>query len=311
MFDYTKAFPEYNNLITYRFMIIVLGTFVFISGYFVGLKNISLNKHSIMQFYGSRLLRIYPLYLIAIVLFTFLNLSNLPTSIKAGFGISMLVKPAPLTLWFITMLLLFYAISPFLIHASRTIKMGKLVLYYIFLLLLLLALSILTNTIDDRVILYFPSFALGILVARKNIEFLKNNYFVWALILISFSILVSFINTPYGKINLLMKTPMVLSCSYFLFRVAKENIVFSKEISKKIAILSYSSYCMYLFHRPVIYVIKKIYFPETHFYQVVYLIGFCLPFILLSSFTIQRTYDIAMNMLINKYSERKKSELLS
>ena len=174
MFSYTKAIPEYNNFITYRLTLIILGTFVLISGYFIGLKDIKINKHSIMHFYKKRLLRIYPLYLIAIGLFTFFNLSNLITSIKAGFLISMLIKPAPRTLWFITMLMSFYAISPLLIHASKTIKPSNLITYYLIFIIFLLTYLYLTQMLDIRIVIYFPSFALGVFVARKNIEISKN-----------------------------------------------------------------------------------------------------------------------------------------
>jgi len=168
MFNYTKAFPEYNNFLTRRFTLIILGTFVFISGYFIGIKDITINKHNIVQFYKKRLLRIYPLYLIAIGLFTVFDLSDLITSIKAGLLISMLIKPSPLTLWFITMLMLFYVISPLLIHASKTIKPGSLMIYYLIFLMLLMSYSYFTKMLDLRLVVYFPSFALGVFVASKN-----------------------------------------------------------------------------------------------------------------------------------------------
>lgn len=310
MFNYTDAFPEYYNSITQRAALIVLGTFVFLSGYFIGLKNIAINKHGMMQFYKNRLLRIYPLYLIAIGLFMFFGLSDMATSIKAGLIISMLMKPAPLTLWFITMLMIFYIISPLLIHATRTIKISKLTIYYLIFISFLLMYSYFTKMLDNRIILYFPAFALGVFVANKDIKILNKNYVIYALIFMGFSIFISFLKTPYGLLNLLMNTPMVVSCSYFLFRAAKVIVVTSDQASKMIVLLSYSGYCMYLFHRPIYTTLTRMYFPETYLYQIIYLVVFCVPCIILSSFIIQKTYDITVDTLTNKFNGREKATSL-
>ena len=56
MLGYTYAIPNHDNFITSRFTSIVLGAYVFISGYFMGSKNINLNKHSLIPFYKKRLL---------------------------------------------------------------------------------------------------------------------------------------------------------------------------------------------------------------------------------------------------------------
>jgi peptidoglycan/LPS O-acetylase OafA/YrhL len=304
MFNYTTAFPEYNNILTYRFTLVILGTFVFISGYFVGMKDITINKHSIIEFYKQRLLRIYPLYLIAIILFTLLNLSNLKTSIKAGLLISMIIEPAPPTLWFIAMLMLFYVTSPLLIYASKTIQAKRLMSYYLITIIALIAYSYFTKKLDIRLVMYFPSFALGVFIANNNIELVEKKYNASALIVTTFCILLSFVTTPNSQLNEMLNAPMILLCSYFLFRVAKKIVFSSNQTCRVIAILSYSSYCMYLFHRPIYIILNKFYFPEEYLYQVVYLVVFCMPCILLFSFIFQKAFDITINALTTRSSGR-------
>lgn len=304
MFNYTKAFPEYYNSISYRFTLIILATFVFISGYFIGKKNIAFKKQDIIAFYKKRLIRIYPLYLLAICMFTFFNLSDVVTSLKAGLIVSMLIKPAPFTLWFITMILIFYFLSPFLIHFSKIFNPIQLLGCYLVFFVVLLGYTYVTKKLDMRILMYFPSFALGIFVANKNKDFGGRpfNYFV---IIVSFlGFLFSYSKTPYDQLNSLFMIPMTLSCSYLIVRVSKNLVFHSNKIHKIILILSYSSYCMYLFHRPIYISLKKLYFPESYFFQVVYLFFFCLPCIFCFSFIIQKIFDYIVYTVTNKSSER-------
>ncbi|WP_155314002.1 acyltransferase family protein [Desulfosarcina ovata] len=303
MFNYTKAFPEYYNPFTRRLTLIILGTFVFISGYFIGGEDLIINKHNIIAFYKKRLLRIYPLYIIAIYLFTLFNLSNVITSVKAGVMISMLLKPAPVTLWFITMLILFYVISPFLIHCSKSIKANRLIFYYLIFITLLMIYSYFTRMLDVRFVMYFPSFALGVFVANKNESIHRTNNSFTIIIMIS-SVIFSFFKAPHEQLKLLMYIPMILSCSYFLFQSFKYLSVSSKHACKIIIFLSYSSYCMYLFHRLIYINFKKIYFPEVYLYQFFYLVFLCLPCIICCSFIIQKIFDLTIFALTKTNKDR-------
>ena len=129
LLGYTEPIPKYDNFITLRITYILLGTFTFISGYYIGLKNTVINKQSLIQFYKKRFLRVYPLYFIAIGLFTILHLSDFDTSIKAALIISMFAQPATQTLWYITMLMLFYSISPLIIIGYQKKTLSKLIIY--------------------------------------------------------------------------------------------------------------------------------------------------------------------------------------
>ena len=297
LFTYTTAFPQHNNAITYKLTLVILGTFVLISGHFIGEKDLQMTKNDIAKFFQRRLLRIYPLYILALGLFTTMKISNLTISLKAALLISMFVKPAPLTLWFITMLLLFYFISPLFIHASKTLQTQRFIGYYIIAVLLLITYSVFTKMLDTRLLLYSPAFILGIRIAKNDINISIGKYKIYYLAALIISFLLSFVTTPYEELNAIINAPMVLLFSHLFFNVAKRLIIRSEQVRKTISFLSYSSYAMYLFHRPIYDIAKRIYFPETPAAQAVYLLVFCLPLITLCSFMIQKFYDIALDKL--------------
>lgn len=296
MLDYTKAIPNYNNFVTIRLTYIILGTFVFISGYFLGLPKNNIGKHNILLFFKKRFLRIYPLYLLSILLFTFFNLSNTITSLKAACLLSMFARPAPPTLWFITMIMLFYLITPLTIHYCRNINAKiNVIIYLITLIIFLLVYHYLTRLLDIRLVAYLPSFVIGIYVANNNINL--NKYLV--LVILAITVILSTLNTGYDAVNLLLKTPMILCGSYICYMIAQRINIKSSVFQNNITFFGYSSFCMYLFHRPIYIALKKLYFPETYFFQLTYLIFICFPCIIFISHIIQKTFDTNTNKLTN------------
>ena len=310
MLNYTDAIPNYNNVVTYRITWIILGTFVFISGFFIGKKRIELKKESLITFYINRVLRIYPLYLISLVTFIFFGLSDFTTSLKAALMLSMFLKPSPPTLWFVTMLMIFYIMSPFLMLACQKIKIIKMVVIYLILSIVLMCYFYFTRLLDVRIVMYLPAFVFGLFVANNEISVSKNEAYLFFALLIG--VLISFLtDTPYKAINWLFATLMVTIAPYFLFKLFSRHSIWFKKIKRIILALSYSSYCMYLFHRPIYIVYKKLYFPDTSALQLIYLVIFCLPSIVLFSYSLQKIYDIANKMLTNKLIESKKSTLMT
>ena len=86
LFNYTTFFPEYNNAITNALAKIVLGLLVFVSGFFAGKS--AKRSSSIAEFYIKRLVRIYPLYVLAVMFFYRDGLNDGITSLKSLFFLS-------------------------------------------------------------------------------------------------------------------------------------------------------------------------------------------------------------------------------
>ena len=66
LFNYTDAFPAYYKVVTVRLTVVVLGLFVMLSGYLLGGSRPNLSIAGTWTFYKRRLLRIYPLYVVAL-----------------------------------------------------------------------------------------------------------------------------------------------------------------------------------------------------------------------------------------------------
>lgn len=287
LMNYTGVFPGYKNLFTSTFTDIVLGLFVLISGFL--LASPSKTYVSARQFYTKRLFRIYPLYVLAVALFYFYGLNDATTSFKSLIFISMYYEPAPKTLWFITMLILFYLITPFLLKFVRSPV--KFFLITLALLSITLAVEKIFHTVDMRIILYFPSYVAGIYFAYyRQKPYLSNIRLVSFLFALSaILILIDFNSWTLHKLKAM---PIILVGSYLMFIISYIN----EDKFKKLALvsfLSYISYAMYLFHRPIFSTIKTLYFPENEAYQLLYLLSVGLFAIIVISWLLQKLYDIS------------------
>lgn len=291
LFDYTDAFPWYGNFFTARLTEVVLAVFVFVSGYLIGRKNVPFERSSIIKFYQSRLIRIYPLYLLAVVIFYAGNFLELTSSFKAALLVSMLIKPAPYTLWFITMIMLFYLVAPLLLYAVGRMRSVQFFTFVVTVTAFLVVYSLISDRLDCRLLTYFPSFAYGVFIAsnRDRAEYFGKDR--WKVILVLLAIFLSFLKTPYDELDAITRVPMVVLCSYFIFIFAEKLPSHKGMLYQAVFVLSYSSYCMYLFHRPVFKVCKKVYFPSDQLNQIFYLYGLCLPAIIFSAFILQKLFD--------------------
>ncbi|MEO1401528.1 MAG: acyltransferase [Cyanobacteria bacterium J06635_1] len=285
LFNYTDAFPDYKNRFTYGLMLVVMGLFVFMSGFLIGCTTKS--STGLIHFYKKRLIRIYPLYALAVIVFYFYGISAASTLFKSLFFISMYNGPAPYTLWFITMLMLFYLVAPFLVRAVE--EPAKYFLLVGAMFLVNLALMFVVKNMDHRILLYFPCFCTGIYYAKYGLQARKINI-VPALILFCFGLILSGVEIDSLVLNGIKYIPLVLSCSYLIFAISLINEDKFKRF-KLISLFSYSSFAMYLFHRPVYVTLKALYFPEGEYFQALYLTTVGLLMVTLVSWGLQKLYD--------------------
>ena len=304
LLDYTKAIPHYENIISYRITWIVLGTFVLISGYFLGGKNFS--RNALFAFYKKRLIKIYPPYFVAVLFFSIFGLSDTITSLKAIFGVSMFVRPAPPTLWFITMLLFFYLITPIIVFLADQ-GIFRYLFSYIFLFCCLLGYEYLSKALfhyyylDIRVAVYLAPFMVGVYMARNNIK--KNRIkSILSMVGMAAFILSCYFNYESRGYNLLLSIPIITIFPLLMLLFFKQLNLTSLTAQRTIFFLSTASYFMYLFHRPFYIVIKKIYFPTDTVYQLIFLLIICLPIIIASSFFMQVAYNNVLKSLTNRYT---------
>ena len=291
LLEYTHAI-HYQTPVTHRITWITLGIFFFISGYLIGHKKVSFTSIGLIGFYLKKLLRIYPLYLVALVWFTKLGISRPDISIKAAWGISVFTGQAPPTLWFVAMIIVFYAIAPFLVYSCRKKNIYTYLFYDGLFMLALYAYQRFTGLLELRMLVYFSVFYLGIYAGVDENIFTKKKT-IFFLAVLSF-LLSYFTHVNALALKVLTVVPMITICSLFVVMMIKDSKVTSNKARTIIMGLSYASYCMYLFHRPIYILANKFYFPVNQSLQVFYLVGICLPCVILFSYGVQKTYDLAV-----------------
>lgn len=131
-----------------------------------------------MEFYKKRVLRIYPLYWIALIVSIFciiylhMQLYN-SVGFDAGkiivnfFGLQSLTGMVFLTYWFIGIILIFYALYPIIIHVSKNTR--HIALLSLCITAFLLCAYAVFRNIDYRLFFYFMVFASGIIARRIDV----------------------------------------------------------------------------------------------------------------------------------------------
>lgn len=295
------------NNITKMFVFSALSCFVFLSGFLLS-RNYDLKKiKDIKVFLKKRFIKLYPLYLFSLLLFA------LSFSKKSGFSlkidenilsqillINMFLDKSVLTLWFMGMIFNYYFLASLLLY-NYSIK--KLIWSFLVVLSLLVVTFYFTKLIDKRIILYLPCFFLGIACAKEKVlySYLFSNIKVNLFLSAVFGINLLIIYKGYLNLNIFLFFTgfiFIIPMSSF-FKYLESRISF-----KMIKILSYSSFCMYLYHRFFYSVLTKLlnnYISEIKFLLLI-IIG-C-PIIVIFSFYIQLSYDFILKILSKYYYNR-------
>jgi len=150
------------------------------------------------------------------------------------------------------------------------------------------------HSVDLRIALYFLPFAIGILFVRRGTLLYKINplFFIFLLFLCATSVLISL--TSFASIpKKLLPLPLALFGPLVIFTVIMKG---ERRIgySRIIGVISYASYFMFLFHRPVYIILKRMFFPASLGLQVLYLLVVGLPSIVAASWLGQKAYDRIM-----------------
>jgi peptidoglycan/LPS O-acetylase OafA/YrhL len=268
-----------NNLSPYL-SYLGLGMFVFLSGYLIYYKNpIIRTKSDIIAFYTKRIKRIYILYWIALISFilvfgvVFLFLGYKPpidlscfSLIAHLFGAQVLLAPRYVipyfTLWYIGLIVIYYCIYPFLIRYSKDIK--ALFLNSILIFILLYIIHTFFNVFEIRFFIYYFIFISGIIIAsNKMFRYVKyEKYFLILPIILICSTILSIkigINLSNWKSIILIEILMI-SFNFMQLYTAEQLVNYFSYREKQLLILiSTASYCVFLFHRPILFLFYQVF----------------------------------------------------
>lgn len=268
---------------------VFLSIFVFISGYLLARNNpLISNRAEVMLFAKKRFLRLYPLYFFALLLFWICSFMSVKSLLVHALLLNILIGRSIPTLWFISMICCYYLLFPVIVlgySLKRTFLISGLAVAALWLL------HTATGLIDMRLIVYLPSFVFGVITCRQNFmeKFRQFNALVFAtlsaFILFSYLYLClpdSQLHDFYQVLFMLAAVPPVI---WLADRLARR---INKRIYKNLA---YASFCMYLFHRVIYFLLTNIYSSPSQPLMFAYLFFIGVPLIYLVSFFFQKNYD--------------------
>lgn len=265
----------------------VLGLFMFLSGFFLS-KYSFFDSSSVLFFYRKRFLRFYPLFFIAALgMFMGGMIKTLPDFLKAVTGLSVFFPPQPMTLWFLSMLLVFYLLTPIISPAQFKItdtflmKMLKTLSGGALLFLLILVLSLYFET-DTRIYWCFPCYWLGLVLGRSVdvVVWTKKPFVGLFSLFVVFCLVLSDSYRNYGYLFIFAVGVFILFLCYYLSLIINKSVI---------GFISYSSMCAYLFHRHI-YKAGQIIIGSDYFnVWIAYIV--VLPAIFVLSWLIQKSYD--------------------
>lgn len=286
MMEYWPASGGSHNWVTARLTTIALGLFTFLSGYLLGGKALSWQPASVRAFYIRRILRIYPLYLAALIAFGALGLATWRSVALSAVGVSPFLGQVPMTLWFVAMLLVFYLLAPVLITAPsrNSLAVRAAALFAV----LVVAVRLLPDA-DARLVIYFPAFALGV-QANRDVGPPSAGKLAVPLLLV---VLFGAAGVLTGSLAWLWMAGLAASGALLLHRWAEVSGI-ARRPSAAVFFISTAAFVMYLSHRPILHLATGAFFPAGSSLQLLYLLGVCLPLIVGVSWLVQRGYDAAI-----------------
>jgi len=243
-----KILPFLHN-VTYS----VLATFTFLSGILLGKYRFSA-LNDILTFYKKRLSRFFFLLLIATISYLVLHWISITQAIQIVTGTNLFFNsPAP-TLWFFSMIIYFYLLTP-LLRWNYQHPITKIFVS------LILFIPVFWIPCDKRLLIYMPFYIAGLnLGVEKILRLCKNKITLTLFVVTSFiqvlllpphsSILVSYVITLQG-VGLLISIGILISYIH--------TYIQEKQISRIMSHISYASMFAYLFHRQFFSLSKALY----------------------------------------------------
>lgn len=145
-----------DDIITYAF----LGVFIFISGYLLSISNPITNTKNLLDYALKRFLRIYPLYLLSLFLYLSCSLISFKSFLTHIFFMNVFLDNSVMTLWFVSIIFIFYFIYPVIIYQYNFFK--TLIISVLFFVIVVFFKK-LFGLFDKRLLIYFPFFLFGII----------------------------------------------------------------------------------------------------------------------------------------------------
>jgi peptidoglycan/LPS O-acetylase OafA/YrhL len=298
-----------------------LGSFVFMTGF---LAQTSVDKlgantlRDVFHYLAKKYVRIMPLYICAYMMFVMLFRDTIehlnPFSVVShllGWQILLASKYCDTvsTLWFIGLVFSYYYSFAFIMLYAKTAM--RFVIICLLLLIAWMAGKILLGVGDHRFVLYFPIFIAGVVTARWNIllgllggDKRRKVLGVAAVLVVAVGAYMQYVY-PLTVLHIPLKPALlslpslaslllanwIMLCFVFILLFLAKYLVSCAKVYRCLCIISYASFCMYLFHRPIWYILLTLYNPMETAMKGCYLVFVGVPLIFITSYCAQYLYD--------------------
>lgn len=291
-----------------------LALFIFMSGYLLNIKKIYFSTWAEIQVFAKRkLIRIFPLYYLALIAFALIEHVYNPLKILLHLsGLQLLFRTPtsaiPIrTLWFVGFITVFYSV--FTVVKNRRLDKNLRISILMFSLIVPLILNVFFSLTDYRLSLYWGIFWFGVFCAEKELPKLTSwKYLSQAAAVVFVAVVIYFaVVDPLALADSKLVTLkgaffqkyLILNALMFSFVITAYNVC--KWLAQcfnwqsGLQFISYISYCMYLFHRPIWYVMSQLLVNQVSvdnkYLLLTILITCGLPLIIAVSYALQRVYD--------------------
>lgn len=258
--------------------IAVLGTFTFMSGFFLKKYEIE-TLNDVKLFYWKRFKRFYMPYLVCLtILFIGGWFESSKQFVLSLVGLSTYIGHPPKTIWYFSMLMSFYILTPILLYLKK-----RNFFYFFTFTFGLICLFVLFSNFNG---MYFPFYLLGILVADKHLKVLTSKWIYTITFMISF-ILLLYVQNEWG--GLLTWKYFLIFCGIFLIIKLSQSLCCNASL-KFWNLLAYSSMMAYLYHRIHYKVIGLIISPDGITNIILFVIVGVISLFFIS-YWLQKIYD--------------------
>lgn len=289
--EYTQIrFTDRINYFAIQTTYGVLACFFILSGYFAGKHRICSMVDS-LYFYKRKAARIYPLFIFSLLLFYICRYIDAESFICSALGFGIIMH-TPATLWFVCCLFFYFLVTPIILkihHTIVAIAAGGIIS------ILFLSFHMILNA-DIRLFYYWFFFFGGLFIGKGEINIAEKYSWLYETIALAIYVLfASKMDASYSMSSFIGNLAFVL---FILCLVYRNNRYKTHSDRKIIDIISYSGMAIYMFHRPVFYVMEQLFgkFSLAFAYLV------CVPLVIISGWIIQSVYDKGCQYLLSRYS---------
>lgn len=308
--SYSDSWDISQSIICQNLTRASLFCFMFLSGYLLKKYRFEC-LYDVGVFYKKRFLRFYPLFFVsALLLFLVSNAIGKPwfnsnsQFVLCVLGLSSFSMPQPPTLWFMSMLMFFYIITPLLNYNHKRGLLRVILLFFLFLTLFLRK-GQFDIAIFQYGFAYFMGFLLPIsVVARlRETPFLGFALLVFGIVLLLIDILFGDIINTLNSIKILF---IIFLSSVFTFSLLSLSYFIVNKLSARtgggilfhiVQFIAYSSFALYLFHRHIYQSLEFVCESLQIAPSIIILYLVFVPIAIFSSYCIQIIYDKLIKLL--------------